>query len=85
MKTDTNNDKPKVVFIPYELELENIKTIGNYKSKDSLGEIETLNRPTYDVTVNEEDVTEFNVDPPSNKMSWNEFVFIESNKGGKNE
>lgn len=85
MKTDTNNDKPKVVFIPYELELENIKTVGNYKSKDSLGEIETLDRPTYDGTVNKEDVTEFNVDTPSDKIFWNEFIFIESNKGGKNE
>lgn len=56
------------VFVPYDLPIEDIETLGNYQSSELFGEIKCYNFPPYSLLVDKDKVPEVNLDPPDGKI-----------------
>lgn len=52
------------VFVPYDLPIEDIETLGNYQSCELFGEIKTYSIPPYSLMVDKDKVPEINLAPP---------------------
>ena len=56
------------VFVPYDLSLEDLETLGNYQPSELFGEIKCFTIPPYCLTVDKDKVKEINLDPPDGKI-----------------
>ena len=56
------------VFVPYDLPIEDIETLGNYQPSELFGEIKGFTVPPYTLTVDKDKVPEINLDPPDGKI-----------------
>ena len=54
------------VFVPYDLPIEDIETLGNYQSSELFGEIKCI--PPYILSVDKDKVPEINLDSPDGKI-----------------
>ena len=51
------------VFVPYDLPIENIETLGNYQKTNLYG-IKCYNIPPYSLVIDKDKVNEINLEPP---------------------
>ena len=71
-----NNLNP--VFVPYDLPIKDIKTLGNYRPCELFGEIKCFNIPPYDLTVDKDKVPEMNLEAPDkDKLFYMEFNIMD--------
>ena len=71
------------IFVPYDLPIENIETLGNYQKNrcnyqpsELFGEIKGFNIPPYSLTVDKDKVPEMNLEAPDkDKLFYIDFKY----------
>ena len=70
-----NKNNLNHIFVPYDLPMEDIETLGNYQ-KGILDEITSYSVPPYSLTVDKDKVPEINLEPPDkDKLYYIEFKY----------
>lgn len=69
-----NNLNP--VFVPYDLPIEDIETLGNYQPCELFDEIKCFRIPPYSLTIDKDKVTEINLkEPDGDKFFYIDFKY----------